>query len=710
MKKFLLLFLFSLSVFIYAQATKDFGVKPIPAPTGNLIGNPFLEKSKLPYGAPDFSKIRDYHYQPAFDYGLKVQTIEIENITENPEKPTFENTVLALENSGEILKRAQSVFFNITGVSSDYQILKLMEQYAPIFAKHNDAIFMNQKLYARIKAVKTSGLDYEDRKLIEFYRSNFALAGAEVKKNKRDKLKSINAELASLSTQYQNKLIRAKRKAGIVITDLKELDGLTKEEIARATNDAKNASHAGKYLLTISETTQQNYLKNLKNRKLRERIYNASRYRAEQNDENDTRATLERIAKLRVEKARLLGHRTFASWKLQNQMIKSPDKALNILSQIAAPAVKTAKIEKAELQNIVDRENGGFKIEPWDWNYYAEKLKAEKFGMTGNDLKPYFSLNKVLEDGVFFAAQKFYGISFEKRKDLPVYHSDVSVYEVIDNNGKPIALYYLDLYARTAKAEGAWMTNFVEQASTKDQKPVVLNVFNYPKPIGNSPTLLNLDEVRKLFHEFGHALHGFFADGKYASISGTNTPKDFVEFPSQFNEFFAYEPAVLQNYAKHYRTGKSLSAEQISTINALENFNIGYRTTELVAAATLDLKWHSIRKEKQVKPTAEFEESVLEKSGFNKAEVPLRYYSPYFAHIWGDGYSAGYYAYVWSDILSYTAWEYVKNHGGMKREIGDRFRKNILSVGNATDLNLAFRNFAGKDPDIRFLLKSKGFK
>ena len=709
MKKIALLFFIFSFIALSSQTNNGVYPQPIPQPDKELSANPLISGSKLPYGAPDFTKIRDYHYKPAFEYGLKVQKIEIENIVNNPDKPNFENTVLALEKSGKILKNAQSVFFNITGINNDYRIQQLIEEYSRTFAKHNDEIYMNQKLYQRIKLINPNGLDFEDRKLIEFYRNNFALAGADVKSNKKERLKTINAELASLSSQYQNKLIRARRKAGVVISNVDLLDGLTKAEIAHAANDAKNASLAGKYLLTLSETTQQTYLRNLNNRKLREQIYNASRYRAEQNDENDTRATLEKIAKLRLEKARLLGHKTFADWKLQNQMIKSPSKALSILSQIAGPAMNTAEKERQELQQIIDRERS-FKIEPWDWAYYSEKLRKEKFGINEDELKEYFSLNNVLEKGVFYAANKYYGITLKQRKDIPVYHSDVSVYEIFDREGKSIALYYLDLYNRSTKAEGAWMSNFVEQSHIYEQKPVVINVFNYPKPIAGKPTLLSLDDVRKLFHEFGHALHGFFADQKYASLSGTNTPKDFVEFPSQFNEFFAYEPEILKNYAKSYKSGASISDEKIKTIKELENFNIGYRTTELVAAATLDLKWHSVKREKQIKPTEEFEKAALKKSGFGNSQVPLRYYSPYFAHIWGDGYSAGYYAYIWSDILSYSAWDKVQNSGGITKENGEQFRTKILSVGNSRDLNQAFRSFTGKDPDIKPLLRSKGFR
>ena len=490
---------------------------------------------------------------------------------------------------------------------------------------------------------------------------------------------------------------------------MKELDGLSPDQIANAAADAKTAGMPGKYLLALQNTTQQPLLQNLKNRATREKLFNASWYRAEKGDGNDTRATLEKLAKLRLQKAKLLGKRSFADWKLQDQMAVTPDKAMNLLSQLAIPAVETARRESKEIQDVIDSQNGGFKVEPWDWNFYSEQVRKAKYDLDENEIKPYFEVTTVLEKGVFYAAEQFYGITFKKRTDLPVYHPDVVAYEVFDKDGRSLAIYYLDFYTRSNKNGGAWMSNFVDQSHLKGQKPVIVNVFNFQKPAPGKVSLVSYDDVSTMFHEFGHSIHGFFADQKYVSLSGTATPRDFVEFPSQINEFFALEPAVLKNYAIHYQTKKPMPQALVDKIKKAATFNEGYSTTELVSAATLDMNWHSVTDESQLKPTLEFEKDVLKKYGFTLKEVPPRYHSPYFAHIWGGGYSAGYYAYMWSDMLKSNAWDYIRSHGGMTRENGDRFRKYILSVGNSKDLNVAFKEFTGKDPDIKPLLRDKGF-
>ena len=699
----------TLSLNIACTSMKNTETKQDQIVDATLANNPFMKKSSLQYQAPEFDKIKDEHFKPAFDYGLKQNISEIEKIANNTETPTFENTVLALEKSGEVLKRAQIVFYNLTGSNTNPTLQKIEEEYAPIFAAHSDKIYLNSKIFNRIKAVKTDGLDAEDKRLIEVYKQRFELAGANLTDAQKEQMKAINAELATLSTQFTSKLLEARKKGAVLINDVKELDGLSADEIAAAATDAKNAGQEGKYLLTLLNTTQQPLLQNLKNRATREKLFKASWYRAEKGDENDTRAILEKTAKLKMDKAHLMGKSSYAELNLMDQMAKKPENALKLLSQLANPAVAQAKKESDDIQKLIDEQKGGFSVEPWDWNFYAEQVRKAKYDLDENQIKPYFEVSTVLEKGVFYAAEKFYGITFKERKDLPVYHPDVVAYEVFDRDGKSLAIYYLDFYTRDNKNGGAWMSNFVEQSFTTNTKPVIVNVFNYQKPAPGKPSLISYDDVSTMFHEFGHTLHGLFANQKYTTISGTNVPRDFVEFPSQINEFFALEPAVLKNYALHYETKQPMPTALVEKIKKAATFNQGYATTELVSAATLDMAWHSVTSENQFKPTLEFEKDVLQKYGFTLPQVPPRYHSPYFAHIWGGGYSAGYYAYMWSDMLNSAAWDWIKNNGGMTRENGDRFRKHILSVGNSVDLNHAFRDFTGKDPEITPLLKDKGF-
>lgn len=674
-----------------------------------LAGNPFMQKSSLQYQVPEFDKIKDEHFKPAFDYGLKQQLAEINHIVNVRSVPIFENTVLALEKSGEVLKRAQTVFFNLTSSNTNPTLQKLEEEYAPIFAAQEDKIFLNDRLYQRFKAINLNSLKGEDRRLTEYYLQKFEIAGANLPEADKVKVKKVNEELATLATQFSNKLLEARKNGALILDDVKELEGLSADEIAAASADAVKAGHPGKYLLALQNTTQQPLLQNLKNRATREKLFKASWYRAEKGNADDTRTILERQAKLRMEKGHLLGKKSFAEWKLQDQMAKTPENAMNLLAQLAKPGVEAATKERDEIQQLIDQQKGGFTVEPWDWNFYAEQVRKAKYDLDENQIKPYFEVKTVLERGVFFAAEKFYGITFKERKDLPVYHPDVVTYEVYDRDGKSLAIYYLDFYTRNNKSGGAWMNNLVDQSHLLNQKPVIVNVFNYQKPAEGKPSLISYDDVTTMFHEFGHTLHGLFADQKYPSISGTNTPRDFVEFPSQINEFFALEPAVLKNYALHYQTKQPMPQTLVDKIKKAGTFNQGYSTTELVSAATLDMSWHSVTDASQFKPALDFEKSVLNQYGFTLSAVPPRYHTPYFAHIWGGGYSAGYYAYMWSDMLNSSAWDWITKHGGMTRENGDRFRKFILSVGNSVDLNQAFKDFTGSAPDLKPLLRDKGF-
>ena len=670
--------------------------------------NPLLQKSKLQYQAPNFKIIKDQHFKPAFEYGLAVHDKEIKAIADNPAKATFQNTVLALETSGVDLKRATTVFYNLTGSNTNPSLQALQEEYAPKFSAHSDKMYLNSKLYKRFKAVDLNALQGEDKKLTQYYLQEFELAGANLSDADKEKMKKINEELASLGTSFGNKLLTARKNGAVLFDNATDLDGLSVNEIAAAKAKATEAGHEGKYLIGLLNTTQQPLLQSLTNRATREKLFKSSWTRAQKNDDGDTREVLEKMARLRLQKANLMGKKTFAEWKIQDQMAQTPERAMNLLAKIAAPAVAKAKIEAKEIQDLIDAQNGGFKLEPWDWNFYSEQVRKAKYDLDESQVKPYFELTTVLEKGVFFAAKKMYGITFKQRTDLPVYHPDVVAYEVFDNDGKSIAIYYLDFYTRDNKNGGAWMSNFVEQSHYLKQKPVIVNVYNFAKPVNGNPSLISFDDVTTMFHEFGHTLHGLFANQNYISLSGTSVPRDFVEFPSQINEHAALDPEVLKNYAIHFKTKEVIPQELIEKIKKAETFNKGYDVTELLAASTLDMAWHSVENEADFKPTLVFENEVLQKYGLLVNEVPTRYHTPYFAHIWSGGYSAGYYAYTWSKTLDYNAFDWMKANGGLTRENCERFRKYILSVGNSVDLNQAFKSFIGHDMEIEPYIRNAG--
>jgi peptidyl-dipeptidase Dcp len=670
--------------------------------------NPLLQKSTLQYQAPPFNLIKDEHFKPAFEYGLKIHDKEVEQIANNSAKPTFENTVLALEIAGVDLNRATVIFYNLTGSNTNPTLQAIEEEYAPIFSAHNDKIYLNSKLYNRIKAIDSKTLKGEDKKLTQYYLQQFELAGANLSPADKEKMKKINEELASLSTLYGNKLLLARKNGAILFDNVNDLDGLSAEELAAAKDKAKEAGQEGKYLIGLLNTTQQPLLPSLKNRTTREKIFKASWIRAEKNDEGDTREVLEKMAKLRLQKAQLMGKKSFAEWRLQDQMAQKPEAAMDLLAKIAKPAVAKAQEEAKEIQDVIDAQKGGFKLEPWDWDFYSEQVRKAKYDLDESQIKPYFEITSVLEKGVFFAAKEMYGITFKIRNDLPVYNPDVKVYEVFDNDGKSIAIYYLDFYTRDNKNGGAWMNNFVNQSHYLKQKPVIVNVYNFAKPVNGNPSLISFDDVTTMFHEFGHTLHGLFANQNYVSLSGTSVPRDYVEFPSQINEHAALDPVVLKNYAIHYKTKEVIPQELIDKIKKAETFNKGYQVTELLAASTLDMAWHSVEKESDLKPTLVFEKEALQKYGLLVNEVPTRYHTPYFAHIWSGGYSAGYYAYTWSKTLDYNAFDWMQANGGMTRANCERFRKYILSVGNSVDLNKAFKDFIGHEMRIEPYLRISG--
>ena len=681
----------------------------ITAQTQPKMNNPLLQKSTLQYQAPAFNLIKNEHFKPAFEIGLKAHDKEVEQITNNAEKPTFQNTVLALELSGVDLNRARNYFSNLSGSNTNPELQQLDEEYAPIFAAHEDKIYLNSKLYQRFKAIDLKALKGEDKKLTEYYLQKFELAGANLSEKEKEKMKSINGELATLSTSFGNKLLIARKNGAVFFDSATDLDGLSKQEIEAAKMQASEAGQKGKYMIALQNTTQQPVLQYLTNRASREKIYKSSWNRAENDDEGDTRSTLEKMVRLRLQKAQLMGKKSFAEWKIQDQMAKTPDAAMKLLAEIATPAVEKAKREAEEIQKMIDQQKGGFQLEPWDWNFYAEQVRKEKYDLDESEIKPYFEIKTVLEKGVFFAAQQMYGITFKERKDLPVYHPDVVVYEVFDKDGTSMAIYYLDFYTRDNKNGGAWMSNFVEQSHYLKQKPVIVNVYNFAKPVNENPSLISFDDVTTMFHEFGHTLHGLFANQQYTSLSGTNVPRDYVEFPSQINEHAALDPTILKNYALHYKTQKVIPQDLVHKILKSGTFNSGYNVTELLAAATLDMAWHSVTNENQFKPTLQFEQEALKKYGLLVEQVPTRYHSPYFAHIFSGGYSAGYYAYTWSKTLDYNVYDWMKKHGGMNRENGERFRKHILSVGNSVDLNKAFEEFVGHRMEVQPYLDNEGF-
>jgi peptidyl-dipeptidase Dcp len=671
--------------------------------------NPLLQKSTLQYQAPIFDKINDADFKPAFDFGLKVHDAEIDKIANDKTKATFQNTVLALEICGVDLGRATGIFYNLTGANTNPILQKIEEEYAPIFSAHNDKIYLNSKIYNRIKALDLKTLKGEDKKLTQYYLQQFELAGANLTDSDKEKMKKINEELAVLSTTYSNKLLIARKNGAVLFTDEKELSGLSPEDLAAAKAKATEAGKTG-YLIGLQNTTQQPPLQNMTNRDSREKLFKSAFSRAEKGDEGDTRETLEKMAKLRLQKAKLMGKKSYAEWRLQDQMAQKPAAAMDILAKIAKPAVEKSKIEAKDIQDLIDAQKGGFKLEPWDWNFYSEQVRKAKYDLDESQIKPYFEVNTVLEKGVFFAAKKMYGITFKVRKDLPVYNPDVVVYEVFDDKGTSIAIYYLDFYTRDNKNGGAWMNNFVSQSHYLKQKPVIVNVYNFAKPTAGNPSLISFDDVTTMFHEFGHTLHGLFANQQYVTLSGTSVPRDYVEFPSQINEHAALDPEVLKNYAIHYKTKEAIPQALIEKIKKAETFNKGYDVTELLAAATLDMAWHSVENEADFKPTLQFEKEALQKYGLLVNEVPTRYHTPYFAHIWGGSYSSGYYAYTWSKTLDYNAFDLMQANGGLTRANCERFKKYILSVGNSVDLNKAFKDFIGHEMQIEPYLKNAGLK
>lgn len=674
--------------------------------------NPFAAESTLPYQTIDFSKIKNSDFPPAFIEGMRQQMEEMNKIADNPEAPTFENTIVAMEKTGQLLERAMHAFGVLTSANTNDELQKIDEEFSAKFAAHDDAIHLNPKLFKRVEAVYNDranlNLDPESLHLVEYYYQQFIIAGAKLSDADKEKLKKLNEEDASLSTKFSNMLLAAGKEGALVVDDVKLLDGLSEGEIAAAAANAGN--EPGKWKITLKNTTQQPELSSLKNREIREKLFEASWNRAERGDSNDTRSLIARLAQLRTEKAKLLGFPNYSAWRLQDQMAKTPENVFNFLNQLIPASVAKAQQEAADIQKLIKEQGNDFELKAYDWDYYAEQVRKAKYDLDNNQIKPYFVLDSVLLNGVFYAANQLYGITFKERKDLPVYQEDVRVFEVFEEDGSPLALFYCDYFKRDNKNGGAWMDNLVNQSGLFGTKPVVYNVCNFTKPAKGQPALLSFDDVTTMFHEFGHALHGMFASQQYPSLSGTNTPRDFVEFPSQFNEHWSLYPQVLKNYAKHYQTGEALPQSLIDKIKKAGTFNQGYAFTEYLAAAALDMNWHTLGPDAPLQDVNKFEEESLGKMNLWIDYVPPRYRSSYFLHIWSLGYSSAYYAYSWSEMLDHDAYTWFEENGGMTRANGQRFRDMILSRGNTQDFAELYKNFRGKDPSIQPLLRFRGLK
>lgn len=676
------------------------------------VSNPFYEQSNLPFQAIPFDKVKNEDFVPAFEAGMKDKLEEIQKIADNTEAPTFDNTFLALEKSGRLLTRVSNAFFLLSGANTNPDLQKIEEEMAPKLAALSDAEYLNTKLFQRVDTLYNSReqlkLDPESKRLVEYYHENFILAGAKLSEAQKTQLKKLNEEEASLSAKFNNQLLAGTKEGAMIISDQAKLAGLSQGDLDAAKQSAESNKLTGKWYFPLQNTTKQPELQSLSNRDTRHTLFEASWTRTEKSDANDTRKTIARIAQLRAEKAKLIGFKNYAEWKLQDQMAKTPAAVDQFFAQLVPASTAKAKVEAADIQAVIDQQKGGFKLEPWDWNFYAEQVRKAKYDLNDEEIKPYFELNKVLENGVFFAAQKLYGITFKERKDLPVYQEDVKVYTVFEENGDTLGLFYTDYFKRDNKNGGAWMGNMVEQSKLFKTIPVIYNVCNFTKPAPGQPALISFDDVTTMFHEFGHALHGMFASQEYPSLSGTNVARDLVEFPSQFNQNWALYPEVLKNYAVNYKTGETIPESLVSKIKKASTFNQGYDLTELLAAASLDMEWHKLTAKDPLQNVDSFEMNALKRTKLNLEEVPPRYRSSYFLHIWSNGYAAGYYAYLWTEMLDHDAYKGFEENGGLTRANGQRFRDMILSRGNTEALAKMYRDWRGHDPVIQPMLESRG--
>jgi peptidyl-dipeptidase Dcp len=675
--------------------------------------NPFYAPSTLPFQAPPFDRIKDEDYQPAIEAGMEQELAEMQAIATDPRPPTFANTLILMEKGGRLLARSLAAFRGVSGADTNPVLQAAQGALAPELAAHQDAIYLNDRLFGRIEALygrrRALKLDPESLRLLEITYERFVHAGAKLSPGDKTQLKSLNEQLSTLSNTFEQRLLAATKEAAYRTSTADALAGLGEARIAAAEAAARARQVEG-YLVPLQNTTQQPALDALERRTTRATIFQNSWNRAERADGNDTRSTIARIAQLRAVRAQLLGFPSYAAWTLQDQMAKTPEAALRFMADLTPLATGKAELEAADIQAAIDADGGGFKLEAWDWDYYAAAVRKAKFALDENEIKPYFELDKVLEDGVFYAAHLLYGIEFRERRDIPVYQPDVRVFEVFDAEGKPLALFYCDYFKRDNKSGGAWMSNFVDQSKLLGTLPVVYNVANFQKPAAGEPALISFDDVTAMFHEFGHALHGIFADAEYPSLSGAATPRDFVEFPSQFNEHWAAYPAVFTHYARHYKTGSPMPPELVEKIKRAENFNEGYKLTEVLAAAELDMMWHMLPATAPLQNPDEFERHALGLANLDIAAVPPRYRSSYFLHIWANGYAAGYYAYLWTQMLDDDAYEWFDEHGGLTRANGDRFRRMVLARGNTADLARVYAEWRGRPPTVAAMKRYRDLK
>ena len=680
--------------------------------TSSTKENPLLTESTLDYQAPDFSKIRPAHFVPAIEEGIRIQLAEIDSITSNTAAPTFENTVLAYEKSGRLLARATSILSGLVGADGTEELQKIDEETTPMLSAHHDALLLNEKLFARIKAVydQRSSLQGEDLRLTEVLYDQFVHEGALLSAADKEALKKINSEIAVLQTKFTNQVNAGTKEAAVLVDKVEELDGLSEEAITRAAEAATAAGHKGKYLLEQTNTSRPGYLVDLNNRDVRRRVLEASLSRCSSGDSTNTHPTITRIAALRAEKAKLLGLPNFASWALSDQMAGRPEAVERLISQLAPTLRAKVADDVAELEAFAQKTEGkDFKLAAWDLDYYAERLKKAKYDLNEADLKPYLVLDSVLKNGVFYAANQLYGLTFKPRPDIPVYADGVQVYEVFDQDNTPMALFYTDYFRRPTKTGGAWMSNFVQQSTLFGTKPVIYNVCNFEAPAKGAPAFLTSSDVETLFHEFGHALHGLFASQKYETLSGTNTPRDFVEMPSQFNEHWMTDSVVLRHYARHYKTGEPMPQALIDKMKAAATYGQSYALAENLAAVTIDMAWGMLPAGQTVSDVDAFEREGLARAGLDFALVPPRYRSAYYLHVFAGGYASGYYSYLWTEVLDHNIYEWFAAHGGLTRENGQRFREMVLSRGNTAPVGTFFTNFTGlTEPDMSSLLRFRG--
>ena len=687
------------------------------APAADMT-NPFFAESPLPLHYPQFDRIQDSHFAPAFDRGMAEHLAEVEAIANNPAPPTFENTIIPLEKAGEVLNRTATVFFSLVGADTNDARKALQAEYAPKLSAHGDKISLNPALFARVQALydqrDSLGLDAEAVRLIERYHTDFVRAGAQLDEAQKARLREINTQLATLGTQFSQNVLAEVNDSAVVVDTREELAGLSEDQIAAAAKAAEERDLPGKYVIALQNTTGQPPNTYLENRALRERIHKASVARGSRGNQWDNTAIVSQVMKLRAERAQMLGYGTHAEYVLADETAGTPEAVNAMLRRLAPAAVANAKREAAALQAMIDAEQAAkgeptFQLQPWDWAYYTEKVRQAEYDFDENELKPYLELDRVLKDGVFYAANQLYGLTFKERTDLPVYQEDVRTFDVFDRDGSQLAIFIFDPYARASKRGGAWMNAYVSQSGLLDRKPVVANHLNIPEPPEGEPTLLTWDEVTTAFHEFGHALHGMFSNVEYPYFAGTSVPRDFVEYPSQVNEMWADWPSVLANYAKHYQTGEPMPQELLDKVLATAKFNQGFATTEYLAAAMLDQRWHQVGADAipEADGVMAFEAAALAADGVDFYAVPPRYRTPYFSHIMG-GYSAGYYAYIWSEVLDANSVKWLEDHGGLTRANGDHFRATLLSQGGSKDALELFRDFAGHEPRIEPLLERRG--